>query len=165
MKKLFLLLLTLASTNVLFGVRPDNERTLSQITDPITDHVHREPAIAQRQAAPNADQFGRFRLMQAPQAQRANRDPAPHLIPNIFPMNLSQFNDFQLAPAPQTQRAPINIQTVQNMGTQTLPLRHNMGTQTLPLQNADTDRQQLLMDRATASAAAVILGRLKIMHN
>jgi hypothetical protein len=114
MKKLFLLLLTLASTNVLFGARPGKGRTPSETTDPITDHVRREPATAQRPAAPNAGQFGHFRVQ-----------------------------------APQAQRAPVNTRTAQNMGTQTMPLIYvNV-------------QQQLLMDRATASAAAVILFRLK----
>jgi hypothetical protein len=108
MKKLFLLLLTLASTNVLFGVRPTNERTQSQITD----HVRRVPAVAQRQAAPNTAQLGHFRLVQAPQAQRVNRAPASNLIPTIFPMNLPQFGNFQLAPAHQEQRGNnVAIQT------------------------------------------------------
>jgi hypothetical protein len=46
------------------------------------------------------------------------------------------------------------------MGTQTLPLRQNMSTQTLPLTYANA-QQQILMDRATVSAAAAILSRLK----
>jgi len=142
MKKLFLLLLTLASTNA-FGARPDKGRTQSQITDPITDHVRRAPAIAQ---APNAAQLGHFRLVQA---QRADRAPAAHLIPTRCPMNLPEFNDFQMAPAPQAERAPVNTQVAQNIGTQTLPLTYA------------NVQQQLLMDRATASAAAVILFRLK----
>jgi hypothetical protein len=113
MKKLFLLLLTLASTNVLFGVRPHNA-TLNDIRQEFIAHLQavRGARIARQQAAPNAAQLGHFRLVQAPQAQRANRAPASHLIPTIFPINLPQFGNFQLEPAHQAQRGnTVAIQT------------------------------------------------------
>ena len=125
MKKLFLLLLTLASTNVLFGVRPDNERTLSQTKNPANSMMSHFQLPAPQQTANQA---------QKTTTKAPKRDLFAH------------------------------IQKRADMDTQTLPLQ-NVGAQTKPSTNRAVDKQQLLMDRVTTSAAAVILSQLKNMHN
>ena len=88
MKKLFLLLLTLASTNVLFGVRPHEERT-----QPRTGFtVQRAGQTAQNNTPAQRNQGNATR----PLDRRTTTDP-----------RMAQFlNDFQITAFPRTLPAP-----------------------------------------------------------
>ena len=92
MKKLFLLLLTLASTNVLFGVPPQQQRPQPRIQEFI---VQRAGQTAQNNTPAQRNQGNATR----PLDRRATTDPrmAPFL------------NEFQILNIPRTLPAPQNI--------------------------------------------------------
>lgn len=137
MKKVFLLVLTLASTNILFGARPYLEKTYSQTTN--SDHHIMQRSGIRRVAKVNDLQK---LLHQAPQ-----RVPAPQQTATRTPRTTTRVQRDLFA----------NILVPQDMETQTLPLRHTTGTQTQHLTNAaHTDRS------VDVTAAAVIMTHLRL---